>query len=127
MTITVILDTSALLAYTKGSVAVGELLSIITDDGDAALIPAACLAEAHRRSTEGADALLSIIATIPCVEHTGLSPDQAPDVGVLARRGGGVDVGHAVAEAIARGAQLVTQDGVTVSRLLPPDWPIIEV
>ncbi len=33
MTVTVVLDTTAVLAYTKGSIAMGELLSIITDDG----------------------------------------------------------------------------------------------
>jgi hypothetical protein len=43
--ITVVLDTSAVPAYTKGSIAVGELLSIITNDGDTALVPATCLAE----------------------------------------------------------------------------------
>jgi hypothetical protein len=127
MTITAVLDTSALIAYTKGSVAVGELLSIITDDGDSALIPAACLAEAHRRLGEGEDALLTLLSTISCVEHTSLSPEQVSEVGVLARRGGGIDSGHAAVEATAAGAQLITQDAVRMAGLLAPDWPIIEV
>lgn len=116
-----------MLAYAKGSIAVGELLSIITDDGDTALIPAACLAEAHRRLFDGEDGLLAIMSTIPCVELSPLLPDQTAEVGVAARKGGGVDAGHAAVEAVAREAQLATQDLVTMSRLLPPDWPIIEV
>jgi predicted nucleic acid-binding protein len=127
VTVTVVLDTSAVIAYTKASVAVGELLSIITDDGDTALVPATCLAEAHRRLTGGDEALLSILSNIPCVEHAPLSPDQASDVGMLARRGGGIDLGHAAAMAVAHQAQLVSQDVLTMSRLLPPDWPILEV
>lgn len=127
MTVTLVLDTSAVLAYAKGSIAVGELLSIITDDGDTALIPATCLAEAHRHLADGEDELLTILSTIPCVELSPLLPEQSAKVGGAARTGGGIDAGHAALEAIAREAQLATQDVVTMSRLLPPDWPIIEV
>lgn len=127
MTVTLVLDTGAVLAYAKGSIAVGELLSIITDDGDTALIPAACLAEAHRRLPDGEDGLLAILSTIPCVALSPLLPDQSTEVGVAARRGGGVDAGHAAVEAVAHEAQVVTQDVATMSRLLPADWPIIEV
>jgi hypothetical protein len=127
VTVTLVLDTSAVLAYAKGSVAVGELLSIITDDGDTALIPAACLAEAHRCLPDGEDGLLTILSTIPCVELSPLLPDQSAEVGVAVRKGGGVDGGHAAVEAVAREAQIATQDVVTMSRLLPADWPIIKV
>jgi hypothetical protein len=126
VTITVVLDTTAVLAYTKGSITVGELLSIVTDDGDAALVPATCLAEARRRLT-GDDALLSVLAAIPCVEIGPLLPGQATEVGAVAQDRGGVDAGHAVVEAVAHGAQLVTQDVALMSRLLPPDWPILEL
>jgi hypothetical protein len=127
VTITVVLDTTAILAYTKGSIAVGELLSLITDDGDTALVPATCLAEAQRRVTGHEDALLSILPAIACVETGPLLPDQATEVGVAARGRGGIDAGHAALEAVAREAQLVTQDVALMSRLLPPDWPILEL
>lgn len=127
MTVTLVLDTTAVLAYAKGSVAVGELLSIVTDDADTVLIPATCLAEAHRRLSDADDALLSILSRIPCVETSPLLPDQAVEVGTGARQGGGIDASHAAAEAVSREAQLATQDVVLVSRLLPPGWPIVEV
>jgi hypothetical protein len=127
VTVTLVLDTTAVLAYAKGSIAVGELLSIITDDGDTVLVPATCLAEAHRRLNDAEDALLAVFSTIPCVEVGPLLPSQAVEIGVAARTSGGIDAGHAAVEAVAREAQLATQDVVTMSRLLPPDWPIIEV
>jgi hypothetical protein len=127
VSVTLVLDTTAVLAYTKGAIAIGELLSIITDDEDTVLIPATCLAEAHRRLTDGGDAVLQILSTIPCIEFGPLLPSQAVEVGVAARMGGSVDAGHAAVEAAGRNAQLATQDAATMSRLLPPNWPIIEV
>lgn len=127
MSVTVVLDTSAVLAYTKGSIAVGELLSIVTDDGDTVLVPASCLAEAHRESPPAVDALLQILSAVPCVALAPLRPDQAAEVGALARASSGIDVGHAAVEAIRNEAQLATQDGAAMSRLLPKDWSVIEV
>jgi len=71
--------------------------------------------------------VLTILSAIPCVELSPLLPEQAAKVGRTAHTGGGVDAGHAALEAVAREAQLATQDVATMSRLLPPDWPIIEV
>lgn len=127
MSVTIVLDTSAILAYTKGSIAVGELLSIVADDGDTVLIPAACLAEAFRRSTESTNPLLRVLSGVPCVELAPLEADQAAETGACVRGSAGIDIGHAVVEAVARNAQLATQNGVLTGRLLPPDWPIIEI
>lgn len=127
MTVTVVLDTTAVLAYTKGSIAMGELLSIITDDGDSALIPATCLAEAHRRVTGDVGALASILQAIPSVEMSPLLASQAAEVGAAARGRASIDASHAALEAVAREAQLVTQDVAIMSSLLPPDWPIVEI
>lgn len=127
MTVTVVLDTSALLAYTNGSIAVGELLSIITDDEDTALVPAACLAQAYRLAETGQDALLGVLTTVPCVTLAPLDPDDAGAVGAAARPASGVDAGHAVIEAVRHEAQVATREANAVGRLLPPDWPIIEV
>jgi hypothetical protein len=45
--IRIVLDTSAILACTRGSIDVGEPLAEIADDGGAAGLPALCLAEAR--------------------------------------------------------------------------------
>jgi hypothetical protein len=127
VSVTVVLDTSAVLAYTKGSIAVGELLSIVADDGDTALVPAACLAEAYRRLVDDGDELLGVLASVPCVEVAALSADQAASVGVVARGATGIDLGHAAAEAVARHAQLATRNHAVMSRLVPVDWPVIEL
>lgn len=42
----IVLDTSAVVAYTRGSIAVGEILSEITDEHGVALVPLPCLVEA---------------------------------------------------------------------------------
>jgi hypothetical protein len=127
MTVTVVLDTSAIVAYTKGSVAVGELLSIIADDGDTVLIPASCLAAAGRQLGHGEEALLGVLSTAPCVALAPLTPEQAIPVGISARRAAGIDQGHAAVEAIGHSAQLATQDGAAMGRLLPAGWPIVEI
>jgi rRNA-processing protein FCF1 len=127
MSVTVVLDTSALLAYTKGSIAVGELVSIISDDDDTVLVPAACLAEANRQLPQGQDAVLGVLVGITNVEVASLPAEDAIDVGATARSASGIDLGHAAVEAVRHEAQLATQDGATMSRLLPYDWPIIEV
>jgi hypothetical protein len=126
VTVTTVLDTSTLLAYTKGSLAVGELLSIITDDGDTALIPAACLAEAYRQM-DGENSLLSLLSGIPCVAHAPLTPEQAAEVGAISAKGGGVDSGHAIVETLAADAQLVTTEAAKMRGLLPRGWPVLEV
>jgi hypothetical protein len=127
VSVTLVLDTSALLAYTKGSIAVGELLSIITDDEDTALVPASCLAEAYRQLPPGPDAILGILTDVPCIAVAPLAPEHAAQVGAAARQASSVDAGHAAVEAVVHDAQLATQDGATMTRLLPPDWPIIDV
>ncbi|MEJ3748758.1 hypothetical protein WEI85_36460 [Actinomycetes bacterium KLBMP 9797] len=127
MSVTVVLDTSALLAYSKGSIAVGELVSIVADDDDTVLVPAACLAEAYRQLPVGQDALLGILTDVTSVEIAPLASEDAPAVGASARTVSGIDLGHAAAEAVRHDAQLATQESAAMSRLLPADWPILEV
>jgi hypothetical protein len=127
VTVTVVLDTSAVLAYTKGSIAVGELLAIVADDEDTALIPAACLAEAFRQSAAGDEAMLNVLSTVRCVEVALLQPDRAPKIGISSRGCAGIDVGHAITEAVAHNAQMATPNVQLMTDLLPAGWPIIEL
>jgi len=126
VSVTLVLDTSAILAYAKGSIAVGELISIIADDGDTALVPATCLAEAYRVLPGSESQLLGVLASVSSVGLAPLGGDQAVDVGTSAHDIG-IDLAHAAAEAIAHDAQLATQHRVVLDRLLPPDWPILDV
>jgi hypothetical protein len=127
MSVTVVFDTSAVLAYVKGSIAVGELLSIIADDGDTVLVPTACLAAACRQVPHEDEAMLAILAGAPCVASGPLTADQAIEVGAVTRRSSAIDLGHAAVEAVGHNAQLATQDVAAMSRLLPDDWPVIEL
>jgi hypothetical protein len=65
-----------------------------------------------------------------------LTADQAVRVGGAARsvgtratgrRAPRVDHGHAVIEAVDRGAQLATVDVAVMSGLLPDGWPVIRL
>lgn len=50
--IRLVLDTTAVLAFTRGSIHVGETLAEIVDNQSAAALPVACLAEAHPDAVE---------------------------------------------------------------------------
>ena len=43
----IVLDTSAVAAYSRGSVAVGELIMVAADEGETIGVPVTCVAEAH--------------------------------------------------------------------------------
>jgi PIN domain nuclease of toxin-antitoxin system len=54
MTVRLILDTSAVLAYIKGSIHVGELITELQDEADIRFaVPVLCLAEAGTVSDDG--------------------------------------------------------------------------
>lgn len=48
-----VLDTSAIAAFTAGSIAVGELIAEIDDEGGATGLPVVCVAEASRHAADG--------------------------------------------------------------------------
>jgi hypothetical protein len=54
VSIRLVLDASAILFYARGSEAVGEIVAMITEDGDEVGVPAAALAEAYSRA-KGSD------------------------------------------------------------------------
>jgi hypothetical protein len=56
-----VLDTTAVTAWCRDSLAVGELLAIFKDDGLAALIPLACLVEAAHKTAMLDQAKLSLL------------------------------------------------------------------
>jgi hypothetical protein len=70
-----ILDTSAVTAWVRGSMAVGETLAEINDEGGAAIIPLACLVEAGYNTAmidrERLDLLLAHPSTLLLTDDVG--------------------------------------------------------
>jgi hypothetical protein len=127
MSATVVLDTSATLAYARESLAVGELLSVVSEDGDTTIVPAACVVEAAAQADAREIAMLRLLVSLPDVAVTPLDPDLAMGMGNLARTGGGVGIAHAATEARVHNAQLATLDSGVAANVLPPGWDIIEI
>jgi hypothetical protein len=127
MTASLVLDTTAALAYARESLAVGELLSIVGEDGDTTIVPAACVVEAAAQA-EGAELnMLRLLVNLPGVRVTPLDPELALGMGMLARKGGSVGLAHAATEALAHDAQLATQHGKAAATVLPHGWDIVEI
>jgi hypothetical protein len=63
--IRVVLDTTAVIAYTQGSVNVGEILVEVTDEDAFFAVPAVCLVEAARTAV---DAKLRLLTAHPACQ-----------------------------------------------------------
>jgi len=125
VTVRIVLDTSALLAYARLSgVAVGELIAMVEEDGGAAVvgIPAGCFLEAHAALAAGqADAeaardrarLVDLATTVDGV--TAVLPLLGADVVAAA------EDGHAAVEVRRHGALLATYEGRQARRNLPDE------
>ena len=125
MTVRIVLDTSALLAYARLSgVAVGELIAMVEEDGGAAVvgIPAGCFLEAHAALAAGqADAeaardrarLVDLATTVDGV--AAVLPLLGADVVAAA------EDGHAAVEVRRHGALLATYEGRQARRNLPDE------
>jgi hypothetical protein len=59
----IVLETSALLAYAKGSEWVGEHLTRAAQDAEDVVVPALCLAEAYRSSSY--ESMAGSVARVP--------------------------------------------------------------
>lgn len=127
MGVTLVLDTSAILAYARRSLAVGELLAVVNEDGDSTAVPAACLVEAAAHVNDADVDMLRLLVGLPGVEASSLKASVALGMGALARTGGGVAMAHAATEALTHGAQVATRDARTAAVVLPDGWDIIEI
>lgn len=71
MTLTLILDTSAIVAYTRQdthTIGVSETLHEVADNGDRFGLPVLCLAEATNQADGAQSALLDVLAAHPAAE-----------------------------------------------------------
>jgi hypothetical protein len=73
--VTLVLDTSAVVAYTHQSINIGEPISEVHDGGGQVLIPIVCLLEATRTADQH---LLGLLLAHPAVTVEPLPADQWP-------------------------------------------------
>jgi hypothetical protein len=120
----VVLDTSALLAYSRlSSVAVGELISIVEEENDAAFVgvPAASFLAAHRILAPDDRERLVDLATMSdgvAVILPLLGADTVEVAEVEAAESGDDGIGHAIHEAARLSATLATYRGDAARRWL---------
>ncbi|GAA1752154.1 hypothetical protein [Luedemannella helvata] len=118
-----VLDTSALIAYaTLTGVAVGELLSMVGEDGGTVAVPAACVLAAHAALDEDGRGRLArlvtetdVVAVVPLLGADAL--DVARRTEVVSPRVGG----HAVLEAQRRDVFLATCAAAEAAKVLGGD------
>lgn len=74
--IRLVLDTSAIVAYTDTSINVGETVSEVANEGCRFALPAACLVEASRRVKEDRAGDLLLLVSHPNAVVTSLAGDD---------------------------------------------------
>lgn len=107
------LDTSAVLAFTAGSTALGELLSEVTEEEHRFALPAACLIEAGLQLDEASWPMLDVLAGHPAAVVVGLEAAEWKNHASAAALFGGAGSGAA--------ALLVAQGQVWYVATLQPD------
>ncbi|MCI0686109.1 MAG: hypothetical protein L0Y54_02565 [Sporichthyaceae bacterium] len=122
------LDTSAVLGYASGSLAVGHAIARSTENGVDVVVPVLCLAESYRRADTAAIPMLEILTEHPSVVLAPVGADDGPILGAWARALDDLDLAHAVVEAASRPMMpLMTSHRERARRILPTYWPIIDV
>jgi hypothetical protein len=118
-----VLDRSALESYARSHVHVGELITVVADEGRVG-IPAVALLDAHARAlgNERARALLNFLVTLEGVTVLKLGADEARELaGTVSLTGGDIPRAHAVWLANTRKAIFFTTEPDEVKFLVPPD------
>jgi bifunctional non-homologous end joining protein LigD len=137
--IAVVYDASALVAYAHGQIAAAELISEVNAEGRHVGVPSTCLATALAALTDEWDItqLMRLMRTRTMVilplgtgdpadgkDHA----DELRQVSELTRLAGGdLNVGHAVAAALAHRAFYVTDNPKPAEIALPPSWPVLDL
>jgi hypothetical protein len=130
VTVRIVLDTSALLAYSRlSTVAVGELISIVEEEDDVSLVgvPAASFLAAHRVLDPDDRERLVDLATMSdgVTVILPLLGADAVEVAELEAAASGHDgddgIGHAIVAADRLSATLATYRGGTARRWLDDD------
>jgi hypothetical protein len=97
-----VLDTSAVLAYTGGSIDLGETIAEVVDEGGWFGASTVCLAEASRLVADDQRPRLLLLATHYRFMVLPALAEDWSQLGYWARQAGRIDRGAAVVEALAR-------------------------
>ncbi len=123
----VLLDTSAVAAYTRGSVAVGELIMMVADEDGHIGVPVTCVAEVYADARGVEEAMLEhLTAATPGVVVLPMEPKDAAAIGRVSRLSG-LGVGHAIVAAKSASAYIATADGKRVRQLVDDERMVIDV
>ena len=123
----VVLDTSAVLAYAARTERVGLFVALLADRGETAIIPATCLAAAYRDVDLGSWDMIDLLASHPHVSVAPLEDYQCPVLGDWARVLG-LELAHAAIESASHTVTpLMTGHRELIGRVLPRQWPIIDL
>ena len=130
--IAVVYDASALVAYAHGQIAAAELISEINAEGRHVGVPSTCLATALAALTDEWDItqLMRLMGTRTMVilPLGGAGPDELRQVSEFTRLAEcDLNVGHAVAAALAHRAFYVTDNPKLAETALPPSWPVLDL
>jgi bifunctional non-homologous end joining protein LigD len=130
--IAVVYDASALIAYAHGQIAAAELISEINAEGRQVGVPSTCLATALAALTDEWDItqLMRLMSTRTMVilPLGGEEPDELRQVSEFTRLAEcDLNVGHAVAAALAHRAFYVTDNPKPAEIALPPSWPVLDL
>jgi len=124
-----VLDTSAVLAYADGQVAVGELITMVEEEDRLCAVPVSCLVAA--RAAVGDDFAVKQLVRLAGIASVAVLPlmsDEALEVGRRARRANGdAGTGHAVHLALRYQAYHATADAKAAARFLPARWGIFDI
>lgn len=122
-----VMDTTAVLNYGE-HLALGQLLAGLAADEESLIVPVLCLAEAYR--TAGGDErihLLDVLGAQPTVRITPVNNDDGPILGGWSGVLGSFDLAHAVLETATHHVPLITSRRKEVVRILPEEWPVMEI
>jgi hypothetical protein len=106
-----VLDTSAIAAFARGSIHVGEVLAEVADEDAVALLPLACLVEAvhGQRFASEEDARLDLLVGHPATEMLADDPQVWRSLAYTYDLVGSADAAAAALAAIDYGVSLLSR------------------
>ena len=110
-TVRLVLDTSAVLGWCRGSIAVGELIAEIDDEGGAVILPLPCLVEAAHLTGMLEQDRLNVLTTHRAVFLLSDDPDDWVALATLRGLVGAADRASAAMLALDTGVDVMTRDG----------------